>query len=64
MEKNNELIEFKVKEKTIDSREVAIMMEKEHSKILRMLDGDKTHVGIIPTLSKAQLVLSDYSKNL
>ena len=25
-----------------------------------MLEGDKSHVGIIPTLTKAQLDLSDY----
>ena len=46
--------------KTIDSREAAEMMEIEHSKLLRMLEGDKTHIGIIPVLRKAQLGLSKY----
>ena len=46
--------------KTINSREVAEMMEIEHTKLLRMIDGDKTHVGIIPTLRKAQMGVSDY----
>ena len=36
------------------------MMEIEHSKLLRMLEGDKTHIGIIPVLGKAQLGLSKY----
>ena len=45
---------------TIPSYEVAEMMEKPHAKVLRMLEGDKTHVGIIPTLTETQLGLSDY----
>ena len=54
--KNNEGREVSV----IDSREVADMLEKSHAKLLRDLEGDKTHVGIIPTLAKAQLGLSNY----
>ena len=45
---------------TIPSYEVADMMERPHAKVLRMLDGDATHVGIIATLTEAQLGLSDY----
>ena len=45
---------------TIPSYEVAEMMERPHTKVLRMLEGDKTHVGIIPTLTETQLGLSDY----
>ena len=41
--------------KTLDSREVAEMMGMDHSRILRMLEGDESHVGIIPTLTEAQL---------
>ena len=41
--------------KTIPSYEVAEMMEVEHAKVLRMIEGDKTHIGIIPTLDKAQM---------
>lgn len=40
---------------TIPSYEVAKMMGIDHSKVLRMIEGDKTHVGIIPTLDKAQM---------
>ena len=39
----------------IPSYEVAEMMEVEHAKVLRMIEGDKTHIGIIPTLDKAQM---------
>ena len=45
---------------TIPSYEVAEMMEKPHAKVLRMLEGDKSHVGIIPTLRKTQLGFSEY----
>lgn len=40
---------------TISSKEVAKMMGMDHSKVLRMIEGDKTHIGIIPTLDKAQM---------
>lgn len=40
---------------TIPSYEIADMMDRSHAKVLRMLEGDKTHVGIIPTLNEAQL---------
>ena len=45
---------------TIDSSEVAEMLETSHSKITRKLEGDKTHKGIIPVLSEAQLGVSEY----
>lgn len=45
---------------TIPSYEVAKMMEVEHAKVLRMIEGDKTHIGIIPALRKAQLGVSEY----
>lgn len=40
---------------TIPSYEIAGMMDRSHAKVLRMLEGDKTHVGIIPTLNEAQM---------
>ena len=46
--------------KTIPSYEVAEMMGRVHAKVIRMLEGDKSHVGIIPTLTEAQLGVSDY----
>lgn len=46
----------------IDSREVAKMLGKEHSYVLREIDGSKdgNTVGIIPTLEKANFALSNY----
>ena len=44
----------------IDSREVAEMVGKTHSKLLRDIEGDKSHVGIIEVLTKAQMGLSQY----
>ena len=45
---------------TIPSYEVARMMEVEHAKVLRMIEGDKTHIGVIPTLRKAQMGVTDF----
>jgi phage regulator Rha-like protein len=53
---------------TIDSREVAEMLEKEHKEIMRMIDGydppvgstKRRIVGIMPTLTKGNFTLSDY----
>lgn len=53
---------------TINSREVAEMMEKRHGEVLRMLEGyeppkgskGRKVVGIIPTLTQHNVVLSDY----
>lgn len=53
-------------EQTISSREVAEMMEREHSKVLKMLEGETYKdgrtkvVGIIPVLTKASSRVSDY----
>ena len=55
------MMELRVKGvQTIPTYEIADMMGRAHTKVLRMLEGDKTHVGIIPTLAKTQLGLSDY----
>ncbi|MGN2339425.1 Rha family transcriptional regulator [Clostridium cagae] len=47
---------------TIDSREVAEMLDKEHKHVLRMIQGSKDgkDLGIAPILLKAKFVLSDY----
>ena len=45
---------------TIDSREVAEMLGKGHAELLRDIDGRDNYVGIIPTLEKANLALSNY----
>ena len=45
---------------TIPSYEVADMMGRPHSKVLRMLQGGSGVVGIIPTLTEASFGLSDY----
>ena len=45
----------------IDSREVAEMMGKTHSKLLRDIEGDKSHVGIISILEQVgDLQVTDY----
>jgi phage regulator Rha-like protein len=49
-----------LKAKTITSIEVAEMMETEHSKILRKLEGDSKQKGIIATLSEAEIGVADY----
>ena len=47
---------------TIDSREVAEMLGKEHSELLKEIEGrkDNKNVGIIPTLEKGNFHLSNY----
>jgi hypothetical protein len=42
------------------SREVAKMAGIEHSKLIRKLEGDSKHIGIIPTLTKAQMGAGAY----
>ena len=63
----NELQKIDNNIKTINSREVAKMMGREHKEVLRMLEGQKRkdgtykHVGIIPTLEMSEEVhLFDY----
>lgn len=46
--------------KTITTLEVAEMMETDHWKLLRKLDGDKKTVGIIKILTDNNFVVSDY----
>ena len=48
------------KEKTISSLEVAEMMETEHSKIIRKLEGSKDRKGYIDVLNEAQMGVVDY----
>lgn len=45
---------------TIDTREIADMMDTTHDKILRKLEGDKSRKGIIAILTDAQMGVSDY----
>ena len=62
----NELQVFNNEVKTIPSYEVAEMMEREHAKVLKMLEGETYKdgrtkvVGIIPTLTKARTRVSDF----
>lgn len=55
-------IGFENNANTITTVEVAEMMETEHSKLLRKLEGDGTRKGIIPILSEAHLGVADYFK--
>lgn len=59
---SKELQTLNTNKNTLDSREVAEMMGKEHSYVLREIDGSKDGktVGIIPTLEKANFALSNY----
>ena len=52
----NELI---VKQ-TLDSREVAEMMEIEHYKLLRKIEGSTDRKGYIQIITEAQMGLSEY----
>ena len=45
---------------TIDSREVAEMLGKEHSYLLEMIQGREGKLGIIPVLENANLAVSNY----
>lgn len=53
---------FKNDVQAITTLEIAEMMEVEHSKLLRKLEGDSSHKGIIPILSEAHLGVADYFK--
>ena len=48
------------KKRTISSLEVAQMMETEHSKIIRKLEGSKDRKGYIQILGEAQMGVTDY----
>lgn len=45
---------------TIESREVAEMLEMKHYELLKKLEGNTKQVGIIPTLTKGNFHVSDY----
>ena len=45
---------------TITTLEIAEMMDLPHAKIIRKLEGDKNHIGIIPVLNEAHLGLVEY----
>lgn len=45
---------------TITTLEIAEMMETEHSKILRKLEGDETHKGIVSVMSEAHLGVAEF----
>ena len=46
--------------KTINSREVADMLGKEHSYVMEMIQGRTGKLGIIPVLENAKMAVSDY----
>lgn len=52
--------ELQIKNQTIDSREVAEMMEMKHYQILEKLEGTKTVKGIIPTMTNHKIMVSEY----
>lgn len=58
--KMNELLVFNQKALTIDSREVAEMMDTSHDQIIRKLEGAKDRKGIIEVLTDNQMVVSNY----
>ncbi|MZK53465.1 Rha family transcriptional regulator [Clostridium beijerinckii] len=45
---------------TIDSREVAAMLGKEHGYVLEMIQGREGKLGIMPVLENANLAVSEY----
>lgn len=49
-----------LRKSTITTVEVAEMMEIEHKRLIRKLEGDKTRKGYIQILTEAQMGLSDY----
>lgn len=55
----NELL-VKGESKTIDSREVAEMMEKTHGDLLKDIQGSGKNLGIIPVLTKGNFPVVDY----
>ena len=57
---NNELKNIEIKNKTLDSREVAEMMGKEHKELIREIEGGGKVTGIIPVLESGNFPLSNY----
>ena len=60
MNLTNEKAQYGNNAQTITTLEIAEMMETEHSKILRKLEGDETHKGIISVMSEAYLGVAEY----
>ena len=57
----NQLIKINQEEVlTIDSREIAEMLGKEHKEVIRDIEGGKKAVGIIPTLASGNFPPTDY----
>jgi anti-repressor protein len=57
---NELLIKTNVQAKTIDSRDVAEMMEKSHGELLKSIQGSGKNLGIIPVLLKGNFPISEY----
>jgi len=59
---NNLVLKQEIEEVTLNSREIAEMLGKRHTDLLRELDGssDGKTIGIIPTLENANFALSKY----
>lgn len=57
---NKALLNLSNNELTIDSREVAKMMNKRHSEVLEYINGSNKVVGIIPTLLNGGLCSANY----
>ena len=60
--KGTDLVRKQNLQATLDSREVAEMLGKEHSELLKEIEGrkDGKNVGLIPTLEKGNFHLSNY----
>jgi Rha family phage regulatory protein len=58
--KNELLIKTNEQAKTIDSRDVAEMMEKTHGDLLKDIQGSGKNLGIIPVLTKGNFPVVDY----
>lgn len=52
--------ELQIKQPTLDSREIAEMMNMKHYQILEKLEGTKTVKGIIPILNNHKIMVVDY----
>lgn len=44
----------------IDSREVAVMLDRTHEDIMKMIQGSGKNLGLIPVLEKENFPVSDY----
>lgn len=57
---NDTIYEQTNKEKYLDSREVAEMLGKKHKDLMRDINGDNSHKGILPILLSVNFTPSDY----